>query len=111
MGPAGLNLTVTPSSSEVTSSGNTGARYVQSTVFSASETGGFPPVTYSWHSLSAGAEFLNPTNASSQIIRALVGLWEIYTGGATCTITDSKGNQSSENVSVVLRNYGVGPQP
>lgn len=110
MGPAGLNLAVDPSVYENTSSGNSGPITMLSGVFSTSYTGGFSPVTYSWHSIVNGT-FVNPTNASSQRVQAVVGLWETVEVSAVCTITDAQGNQSSENILAILRNYGSGPIP
>lgn len=69
----------------------------------AGYTGGAPgPVTYgSWTFVAPFAagpvSFLNPANASSQIVRfASVGANETQAQGVRVTVTDSQGNASQQ---------------
>ena len=75
----------------------------------ATYTGGAPgPVSYSWSFVGGVApsgppvSFLNPLNASSQLVRFGPGLTlnQIFTQTIRCTITDSLGNSAFDDADV-----------
>jgi hypothetical protein len=77
---------------------------------SASHTGGAPgPNTYSWSLIApiTGA-FLNPTNASSQIVQ-FTGVPEGVTRSQTVRVqvNDSQGNSSTQDATASVTHNGI----